>query len=29
MFEKLIIWGPQVADEHDSLAQLSENIHIG
>lgn len=24
MFEELIIWGPQVADEHDSLAELSE-----
>ena len=24
MFEELIIWGPQVADEHDTLAELSE-----
>lgn len=24
MFEELIIWGPQVADEHETLAQLSE-----
>ena len=27
MFEELIIWGPQVADEHDTLAQLSEADH--
>lgn len=24
MFEELIIWGPQVADEHNTLAELSE-----
>lgn len=24
MFEELIIWGPQVADEHGTLAELSE-----
>ena len=27
MFENMIIWGPQVADEHDTLIQLSEEDH--
>ena len=27
MFENLIIWGPQVADEHDTLVQLSKEDH--
>ena len=25
MFEELIIWGPQVADEHDTLAQVTNH----
>lgn len=27
MFENMIIWGPQAADEHDILIQLSEEDH--
>lgn len=28
MFEKVIIWGSQVADEHETLTELSEHDRI-